>query len=191
MLRVLLVDESAKRSTPLKHFLIAAGYEVVFRVPNSSDLNAAVERWQPDVIVMDTDSPSRDTFEHIVLAGRDEPRPIVMFTHDGDTEQIRTATKAGVSAYVVGGLESERIRPILEAAMARFEQFRSIRTELAAANLKLSERKMVERAKGVLMKQKGFAEDEAYGFMRKLAMDKNIKLAELAEQLVEAAKLLL
>jgi response regulator NasT len=191
MLRVLLVDESSKRSTPLQQSLTLAGYEVVFRIPNSSDLNEAMERLRPDVIIIDTDSPSRDTLEHIVLAGRDQPRPIVMFTHDGDSEKIRSATKAGVSAYVVGGLDSERIKPIIEAAMARFEEFRAVRNELDAANLKLSERKVVERAKGVLMKQKGLAEDEAYSLMRKLAMDKNIKLSELAEQILEAAKLFL
>jgi two-component system, response regulator / RNA-binding antiterminator len=191
MLRVLLVDQSLGRSTPLKQTLAQAGYEVVGRIPNSADLNKAVARLQPDVIIIDTDSPSRDTLEHIVLAGRDDPRPIVMFTHDGDTEKIRSATRAGVSAYVVGGLESERIRPILDAAIARFEGYRAMRSELAAANLKLSERKLVERAKGVLMKQRGLGEEDAYSLMRKMAMDRNIKLAELAEQVVEAAKLLL
>jgi response regulator NasT len=114
-----------------------------------------------------------------------------MFTHDGDREKIRSATKAGVSAYVVGGLDSERIKPIIEAAIARFEEFRAVKTELLAANLELSERKVVERAKGLLMKQKGLAEDEAYSLMRKMAMDKNIKLADLAAKVLEAAKLLL
>ncbi|HEY8084831.1 MAG TPA: ANTAR domain-containing protein [Methylophilaceae bacterium] len=191
MLRVLLVDESSNRSTPLKQYLTSAGYEVVSSIPHISDLNEAVERLQPDVIIIDTDSPSRDTLEHIVLAGRDDPRPIVMFTHDGNREKIRSATRAGVSAYVVGGLASERIKPIIEAAIARFEEFSAVKTELVEANLKLSERKVVERAKGVLMKQKGLAEDDAYSLMRKLAMDKGIKLSELAQQIVEAAKLLL
>jgi len=189
-LKILLVDQSARRSTPLKQALAGAGYEVVDR-PSSADLNVAVAELQPDVIIIDVDSPSRDTLEHIIVAGRDDPRPIVMFSHDGDTEKIRSATRAGVSAYVVGGLESERIRPILDAAIARFEEYRAIITELDRANLKLSERKNVERAKGVLMKQRGLGEDEAYSLMRKMAMDRNVKLAELAEQIVEAAKLLL
>lgn len=189
-LKILLVDQSARRSTPLKQALASAGYEVVDR-PSSADLNVAVAELQPDVIIIDVDSPSRDTLEHIIVAGRDDPRPIVMFSHDGDTEKIRSATRAGVSAYVVGGLESERIRPILDAAIARFEEYRAIITELDRANLKLSERKNVERAKGVLMKQRGLGEDEAYSLMRKMAMDRNVKLAELAEQIVEAAKLLL
>ena len=191
MLRVLLVDESSGRSTPLKKSLLQAGYDVVGRIPNSADLNDAVAKWQPDVIIIDIDSPSRDTLEHIVISSRDDPRPIVMVTHDGNTEKIRQATKAGVSAYVVGGLESGRLQPILDAAIARFEEYRSVKTELDAANLKLSERRQVERAKGILMKQRGLGEDEAYTLMRKMAMDRNIKLADLASQVVEAAKLLL
>lgn len=190
-LKVLLVDQSARRSTPLQHSLASAGYDVVGRVPSSANLYRAVVEWQPDVIIIDVDSPSRDTLEHIIVSGRDDPRPIVMFTHDGDTEKIRSATRAGVSAYVVGGLESERIRPILDAAIARFDEFRAVRQELNDAKLKLSERKTVERAKGVLMKQRGLGEDDAYSLMRKLAMDRNIKLAELAQQIVDAATLLL
>lgn len=190
-LRVLLVDQSVKRSMPLRQSLVSAGYEVVGRISNSADLNAAVTELQPDVIIIDIDSPSRDTLEHIIVSGRDDPRPIVMVTHDGDTEKIRSATRAGVSAYVVGGLESERIRPILDAAIARFGEYRAVRQELDRANLKLSERKNIERAKGVLMKQRSLMEDDAYVLMRKMAMDRNIKLAELAEQIINAAALLL
>lgn len=190
-LKVLLVDQSAKRSTPLKLSLGSSGYEVVGRLSSSADLNFAVAELQPDVIIIDVDSPSRDTLEHIIVSGRDDPRPIVMFSHDGDTEKIRSATRAGVSAYVVGGLDSERIRPIMDAAIARFDEYRAVRIELDRANLKLSERKNVERAKGVLMKQRGLGEDDAYALMRKMAMDRSVKLAELAEQIVDAAKLLL
>ncbi|MCX7627827.1 MAG: response regulator [Methylophilaceae bacterium] len=123
MLRVLLVDQNKRRSTPLKQALEQAGYAVVGRIPSSANLNEVVPRLQPDVIIIDTDSPSRDTLEHIVLASRDEPRPIVMFAHDGDTEKIRSATRAGVCAYVVGGLESARSQPILDAAIALIEEY--------------------------------------------------------------------
>lgn len=191
MLKVLLVDQSVKRSMSLKQTLLDVGYEVVGRISNSADLNLAVAKLQPDVIVIDVDSPSRDTLEHIVVSGRDEPRPIVMFAHDGDTEKIRSATRVGVSAYVVGGLESARIRPIIDAAMARFQEFSLMKQELESVTLKLSERKNVERAKGVLMQQKQLSESDAYSLMRKMAMDKNIKLADLAEQIVDAAALLL
>ena len=191
MLKVLLVDQSAKRSMPLKQTLTEVGYEVVGRISDSADLNLAVAKLQPDVIVMDVDSPSRDTLEHIVVSGMDTPRPIVMFTHDGEPEKIRSATQAGVSAYVVGGLESARIRPIVDAAIARFEEYRLVKQELHDMTLKLSERKNVERAKGVLMHRKQLSEQEAYTLMRKMAMDKNIKLADLAQQIVDAATLLL
>ncbi len=190
-LKVLLVDQSAKRSTPLMQSLNGAGYEVLKRIPSSADLNVAVAELQPDVIIIDVDSPNRDTLEHIIVSGQESPRPIVMFTHDGDTEKIRSATRAGVSAYVVGGLESGRIRPIVDAAIARFDEFRAVRQELNDAKLKLSERKNVERAKGILMKQRALGEDDAYALMRKMAMDRNIKLAELAEQIINAASLLL
>jgi response regulator NasT len=191
MLKVLLVDQSLKRSMPLKQTLTEVGYEVVGRISDSADLNQAVARLQPDVIVMDVDSPGRDTLEHIVVSGRDTPRPIVMFTDDGDAEKIRSSTRAGVSAYVVGGLRSERIRPIVDAAIARFEEYRLVQQELQNVTLKLSERKNIERAKGVLMQQKQLSEQDAYTLMRKLAMDRNIKLAELAQQIVDAAMLLL
>lgn len=190
-LRVMLVDDNFERMEKLREHLLFAGYTVIAEAGSTINLHRQISELEPDAVIIGTDSPSRDTLEHIVLAGRDDPRPIVMFTHDDDTEKIRAATRAGVSAYVVGGLQSERIRPIVDAAIARFEEHRALRSELDAANLKLSERKLVERAKGVLMKQRGLDEDQAYGLMRKLAMDKNIKLAELAEQVVEAAKLLL
>ncbi|MFM9912448.1 MAG: ANTAR domain-containing response regulator [Methylophilaceae bacterium] len=191
MLKVLLVDQSVKRSMPLKQTLLDVGYAVVGRISDSADLNQAVNKLQPDVIVIDVDSPSRDTLEHIVVSGADTPRPIVMFAHDGEPEQIRSATRVGVSAYVVGGLESARIRPIIDAAMARFEEFSVMKQELQSVTLKLSERKNVERAKGILMQQKQLSEQEAYALMRKMAMDKHIKLAELAQQVVDAAALLL
>lgn len=190
MFRILLVDQNKRRSMPLKQALEQVGYEVVGYLRDSANLNEMVQRLLPDVVIIDTDSPGRDTLEHIVLASRDDPRPIVMFTYDGDTEKIRTATRAGVSAYVVGGLDNERIRPILDAAIARFEEYRAVRSELAAANFRLSERKLVERAKGVLMKRRGLGEEEAYRLMRKVAMDRNMRLSELARQVIEAANLL-
>lgn len=190
-LRVMLVDDNFERMEKLREQLLIAGYTVIAEMGSTINLHRQVAELAPDAVIISTDSPSRDTLEHIVLAGRDDPRPIVMFTHDGDTEKIRAATRAGVSAYVVGGLQSERIRPIVDAAIARFTEYRALRSELDAANLKLSERKLVERAKGMLMKQRGLDEEQAYALMRKLAMDRKIRLAELAEQVVEAAKLLL
>ena len=119
------------------------------------------------------------------------PSPIVMFTHDDDKEKIKAATKAGVSAYVVGTIPNERLAPVIDAAIARFEEFNSLRAELAEANTKLDERKVIERAKGLLMKQRYLDEDEAYSMLRSMAMQRKVKLADLADQLVEAAKMLI
>lgn len=191
MLRVMLVDNHLERTAPLSQSLTDAGYEVVAHLTDTANLDDAVSRMQPDVVIIDVDSPSRDTLEHVIVMTQNAPRPIVMFTHDGDTEKIRSATRAGVSAYVVGGLPNERLKPIMDAAIARFEEFKALRIELEEANTKLSERKVVERAKGLLMKQRGITEDEAYGLLRNMAMSQNIRLATLAEQVVQAAKLLL
>jgi len=186
----MLVDEHSERSAPLQHYLREAGYEVVGRLSEDDDLNAAVAQLQPDVIIIDTESPSRDTLEQICVMSRDDPRPIVMFTHDGETENIRAATKAGVSAYVVGGLESVRLRPIMDAAMVRFEEYQAMRSELESTTTKLAERKEVERAKGILMKQRGLDEEAAYQALRKLAMERGKKLGEIARQIIQAAELL-
>ncbi|HEY0268365.1 MAG: ANTAR domain-containing response regulator [Methylophilaceae bacterium] len=190
MLRVLLVDNHAERAAPLTQLLSDAGYNVIGRLSDTANLHDAVSALQPDVVIIDTESPSRDTLEHLIVMNSNAPRPIVMFTHDGDRAKIREATKAGVSAYVVGGLAGDRLRPIMDAAIARFEEFKSLRLELNEANSKLSERKVVEKAKGLLMKQRGISEDEAYGMLRNMAMKQNIRLATLAEQVVQAAKLL-
>lgn len=190
MLRVMLVDEFAERSAPLWDFLLDAGYEVVGQLVSTADLDRAVARLQPDVIIIDTESPSRDTLEHICVVSRDDPRAIVMFTHDGETEKIRAATRAGVSAYVVGGLDSSRLRPILDAAMVRFEEYQALRHELASTSTRLAERKAVERAKGILMKQRRLDEDAAYQALRKIAMERGKKLGEIAQQVIDAAALL-
>jgi len=191
MLRVMLVDNHLERTAPLKQSLTEAGYEVIAHLSDTANLDEAVNRLQPDVVIIDTESPSRDTLEHLIVMGQNAPRPIVMFTHDGDSEKIRLATRAGVSAYVVGGLPKERLKPIMDAAIARFEEFKALRNELNEVNTKLSERKVIEKAKGLLMKQRGVDEDAAYLMLRNMAMKQNIRLANLAEQVVQAAKLLL
>lgn len=190
MLRVMLVDNHLERTAPLKQSLTEAGCEVIAHLSDTANLDEAVNRLQPDIVIIDTDSPSRDTLEHLIVMSQNAPRPIVMCTHDGDSEKIRAATRAGVSAYVVGGLSDEKLRPVMDAAIARFEEFKALRAELSEANLKLSERKVIEKAKGLLMKQRGIDEDAAYTLLRNMAMKQNIRLATLAEQVVQAAKLL-
>jgi two-component system, response regulator / RNA-binding antiterminator len=136
------------------------------------------------------DSPSRDVLEHLVFVSQNSPRPVVMFAQDDAPETIRAATRAGVSAYVVDGLDRDRIKSIVEAAVARFEDYQALRTQLAEANLKLSERKVVEKAKGLLMKSRALDEEAAYAALRKMAMDRKLKLIEVAQRVIDAADLL-
>ena len=190
MLRIMLVDDTPDRSLYLRLVLERLGYEVVAEIAEPRRLYDAVTRHAPDAIIIDTDSPSRDTLEHLCLVTESCPRPIVMFTNDAGRESIREAVRAGVTAYVVDGLAPERISPIIETALARFEAFQSMKHELAQTRSKLSERKLVERAKGLLMQSRGISEDQAYHALRKLAMSKKVRLGDVAQQLIDTAALL-
>jgi len=189
-MRVLVVEESPERAEILREGLRRAGHEVSASLSSPVALLKAIDELEPDVIVIDTESPSRDMLEHIVLLTRHTPRPVIMFATDGDPEAIRKAVRAGVSAYVVDGLDATRVKTIIDVAVARFEDFQRLRAELAEANDRLEERKLVERAKGMLMKTRGLDEEAAYGLLRKLAMDRKLKLAQVAQQLIDAADLL-
>ena len=189
-MRVLVVDESEERASVLREALTSAGHEVAASLSSPLELLRAVDQLRPDVIVIDTESPTRDVLEHVVVVSQSSPRPIVMFASDAGNQAIRDAVRAGVSAYVVDGLDAGRVSSIVEVACARFDEFQRIRAELAEANLKLSERRQVERAKGLLMKQRGLSEDEAYHALRKLAMSRKARLGEVAQQVIDAADLL-
>ncbi len=189
-MRVLIVDESPERTAVLREGLERAGYEVVAALAAPIELLRAVEEARPDVIIIDTDSPSRDVLEHVVVISRDEPRPIVMFSGDDAPQAIRDAVRAGVSAYIVDGLDAARVKSIVEVAVARFDEHQRLRAKLAEANLKLSERRLVERAKGILMKSRGMTEDEAYQALRRMAMDRGKRLGEIAQQLIDVTEFL-
>lgn len=189
-MRVLVVDESRERARVLRDGLRLAGYEVTASLTSPIALLKTIDELKPDVIVIDTESPSRDVLEHLVVMSQHTPRPVVMFASDGAPEKIREAVRAGVSAYVVDGLDPLRVKTIIDVAVARFEDFQNLRQQLAQANLKLSERKLVERAKGILMKSRGLGEEEAYGLLRKFAMDRKLRMSEVAQQLIDAADLL-
>ena len=189
-MRVLVVDESDERAALLREALTAAGHEVAASLSSPLELLRAVDALKPDVIVIDTESPTRDVLEHVVIVSQSSPRPIVMFANDAGGAAIRDAVRAGVSAYIVDGLDSSRVNSIVEVACARFEEYQKLKIELAEANLKLSERKLVERAKGLLMQSRGLSEDEAYHALRKLAMSKKMRLGEVAQQVIESAELL-
>src|SRR3982751_1328753 len=185
MLKVMIVDQVVDGAEVLGQALLSAGYEVIDYVQSTYDLHRQVSARQPDIVIIDTDSPDRDTLENICVISRDQPRPVVMFSHDGDREKIRAATLAGVSAYVVDGMSPERIRPIIDAAVARFDQVQALKRELDDIEEKLADRKVIERANGILMKGRQLSEEEAFRALRKQAMETNAKLAAVARQVIQ------
>jgi response regulator NasT len=182
--------QQAERSRSLRIGLLENGFNLVATLPADVFLAERIAQLQPDLIVVDAESDARDALEHVVMATRDERRPIVMFTNDGDTSNVRAAVAAGVSAYIVAGLAAERIRPILDVAMARFQHEEELRRELADARSELSQRKLIDRAKGLLMQRQQLTEQQAYDKLRKAAMDRGLKVVEVAQRIIDAADLL-
>lgn len=185
-----VAGRQAERSRSLRIGLLEAGCNIVAVLPADAYLPERVAQIQPDLIIVDAESEARDTLEHVVVATRDARRPIVLFTDDEDTSHVRDAIAAGVNAYVVAGLAPERVKPVLEVAMARFQHEEALRRELADARTQLHERKTIDRAKGILMARLGCTEAEAYARLRKMSMDKGLRLAELAQRLIDANELL-
>ncbi|MDF9392344.1 MULTISPECIES: ANTAR domain-containing response regulator [Methylococcus] len=183
-LRIMLVDEDDERSAVLQEALAEAGYRVVARLRNEENLALAVGEYKPDMVIIDMEAPGRDTLEQMREVSRDNPKPIVLFSNNRDSEFIRQAVRAGVSAYVVDGLSRERILPIVEVAMARFSEFQVLRRELEDTRAQLADRKLVEKAKGLLMKHRGLSEDEAYQSLRKTAMARNQRIVDVARTLL-------
>jgi response regulator NasT len=182
--------EELERSRQLRIGLLEGGYNIVAVLPADTYLPERLAQIDPDLVIVDAESRARDTLEHVVIATRDARRPIVLFTNDDDTSHVGDAIAAGVTAYVVAGLAPTRVKPVLDVAMARFRHEEAMRRELADARLQLSERKVVERAKGILMSRHGLSEEQAYGRLRKSAMDRGLKLAEVAQRVVDVADLL-
>jgi two-component system, response regulator / RNA-binding antiterminator len=180
----------AYRSRLLRIGLLEGGFNLIATLPADTFLRERLGQLQPDMIIVDAESDARDSLEHVVMATRDERRPIVLFTNDDDTSHVKDAITAGVSAYIVAGLEPARIRPILAVAMARFEHEQGLRRELADAKTELDDRKLIDRAKGMLMQRQNLTEQAAYEKLRKAAMDKGIKLGEVARRMLDMADLL-
>ena len=190
MLRILLIDDTPKKVGRLRCALIDAGFDVIDDHGSIIDLPERVEAIRPDVVLIDTDSPSRDVMEQVVMVSRDRPRPIVLFTEDDRPDVMREAIRAGVSAYIVEGIQAQRLKPILEVAMARFESDQAIRAQLQARDQQLADRKRIEQAKGLLMKMRHCNEEEAYTLMRRQAMSRQQKLIQVAEQIIAMHELL-
>lgn len=190
MLRVLLVNDTNKQVGRLRAALIQAGCEIVEEVSSALMIPKKVAELRADVVIIDTESPSRDVLEQICVVTQDEPRPIVMVSEDTQPSAIKAAIKAGVSAYVVEDIDKHRLSAVLDIAQARFEIDQSLMQQIRQAESRLNERKVVERAKGLLMQLRSMTEPEAYHAMRKIAMDRNIRIIDVAQKLLSMNELL-
>jgi len=189
-LRVLLIDDGAGHVHEIGDELARQGHEVVGVLDSALLVHDCVQRLQPDVVIVDSESPTRDTLENLATLSAKAPRPVVVFTEDAAADPMQRALRAGVSAYVVAGLLPERLAPVLQVAIARFEHEAALRGQLAKAEQQLASRKIVERAKGILMAEAGFDEQAAYNRLRRLAMNRGKRLADVAQSVIDAQELL-
>jgi two-component system, response regulator / RNA-binding antiterminator len=190
-LTILVIDENAIRASIIEEGLREAGHARVTVMHEMKGVARVIETLHPDVIVIDIENPDRDMLEHLFQLTRTIARPIAMFVDRSDTASIEAAVDAGVSAYIVDGLRKERVKPILDMAVSRFNAFSRLQRELAEAKSALEERKVVERAKGILMKMRNLSEEEAFALLRQTAMNENKKMSEIAQSVVTAAALLM
>ena len=184
------VEAQARRNTALRIGLLESGYDIVASLPADIFLPERIAQIQPDMIIIDSESDARDVLEHIVIATRDEPRPIVLFTDDQTTSSMDAAIDAGVSAYIVAGLHAGRVKPVLDVALARFRREQRLLDELSDTRRQLADRKLIERAKGVLMAKSGLSEEQAYQKLRSMAMNRKLKLVEVAQRVLDVEDLL-
>jgi two-component system, response regulator / RNA-binding antiterminator len=189
-LRIAVVDDSSVRAAILEDGLREAGHRLITRLVPSPTLLKELSQLDPDVIVIDLVNPSRDSLEQMFQISRHVPRPVAMFVDQSDAPMVEAAIEAGVSAYVVDGLKKERVKAILDMSISRFKAFGRLKDELAQARAELEERKVIDRAKGILMQRKGLSEPDAYSLLRKTAMNENRRIADVAQSVVTAADLL-
>ena len=189
-LKVMLVDEANERRESIAELLQYAGCEVIASVSQSHDLLQHIEEVEPDLVIIDIELPDRDIMENLQSVQANTPRPMVMFSQDEEGYTIRRAIEAGVSAYVVDGIDAARVRPIIDAAIATFDQFQILQKQLDVTQGELEKRDKVETAKRILVKQRNVSDAEAYKLMRRTAMEERIKVIEIAERIIDANKLL-
>jgi response regulator NasT len=188
-LRILVMTERRERALLMEQALTEARYQVMATIQPDDDLVLYAQRAHPDAFIMDLAEPTREILERLHSLGEQQPLPVVIFADRSGRQDIRTAVKAGVSAYVVDGFRPDRIVPVLEAAVARFTEFQAMRNERDRAQTRLAERKSIERAKGILMRRRDLAEEAAYRLLRKMAMDRGRQLAEVAESIITAEEM--
>lgn len=189
-MRIVIIDESGLRASVLEEGLREAGFDDILVVAPIGGFVARIERMAPDVVLMDLGNPSRDALEEMLTVSRALARPIAMFVDQSDEAMIGAAIDAGVSAYVVDGLRKERVKPVLELAIRRFNAFAKVEAERDAARSALTERKTVDRAKAILMDSRGLTEPDAYALLRSTAMNQGRKLVDVADALVTASAML-
>ena len=189
-LHILVIDDNVARAAVIEAGLREAGHSAVTLITDMRQLLAQIVSADPDVIFIDLENPNRDVLEQMFQVSRTVRRPVAMFVDQSDTASIEAAIDAGVSAYVVNGMRKERVKPILDMAISRFNVYRRLRDELAGAKQALEDRKLIERAKGILMKSKGLSEEAAHALLRTTAMGESRRVAEVAQSLITAAKLL-
>ncbi|WP_306141629.1 MULTISPECIES: ANTAR domain-containing response regulator [unclassified Roseibium] len=187
---ILVIDDNKIRASIIEEGLRDAGHDEVLLVHNMDGLVRQISEINPDVIVIDLENPNRDQLEHMFQVSRAVRRPVAMFVDKADSQSIEAAVDAGVSAYVVDGLKRERVKPILDMAVSRFNAFSKLSKELEDARTELADRKTIDRAKGILMKSKGLSEQAAYDLLRRTAMNQSRKIIDVAQSLVIASGLL-
>ena len=189
-MRIIIIDDKGLRASVLDEGLREAGYEDIHVIPPTGAFVARIERMAPDVVLMDLGSPSRDTLEEMLMVSRALARPIAMFVDQSDDSMIAAAIDAGISAYVVDGLRKERVKPIIDLAVRRFTAFARMQSELQEARTALADRKVIDKAKAILMSTRGLSEPDAYALLRTTAMNQGKRMADVADALITAHDLL-
>ena len=189
-LRIFLLDDKSDRAAAVSAGLVDAGCVIVGVATSSADLVQQVRQSSADVVVCDLDNPSRDTIESMQVLNRDEPRPVVMFVDRSDPESITAAMNAGVAAYVIEGMVPSRVKAVIDVAIARFQAHQALKAELHEVRSALAERKLVERAKGILMQSRRLSEEQAFATLRRLAMDQGKRLSDVAASVITLSKML-
>lgn len=188
-LRVMLVDDNPQRATMVEERLWACGFDVILVIPSAAGLLFQIEQNRPDVVLMDLESPDRDVLESLAIINHHNPTPVVMFTQQDDPEYIKEAVTAGISTYLVGDINPDQVKPIIDVAMAQFRAFQGLREELLNTRAQLDDRKLIEQAKGLLMAHQKISEDEAHRLLTKLAMDTNQRLPAVAKTVLATLSL--
>lgn len=188
--RIMLVDDTPTQSTILEQALLDQKLTVVCRAQSAQGLIKNVELHQPDIIIMVLASPDQDTLDNMAMLKQHNPKPVILFSVQSDSHIISQAVQAGASAYIVDGLNAHRIKPIMDAAIARFNEFQTLRIELQKTQSQLADRKVIDQAKGLLMKTKSLNEEQAYHTMRKMAMDQSKSIADIAKNILSVMSLL-